>query len=86
LVAAVPGGAFVTNLMRASLVMLAQAGLLCAFTLLVACLANLGVALLGGMTLYFAGNALWALRETLLYGDPSRAAQRVINLALRITP
>jgi hypothetical protein len=84
--AAIAGGSFLANVLRAAAVLLAQAALLCAFTLLVACVSNLGVALLGGMTLYFAGNALWALRETLLYGDPGRAAQRLITLALTITP
>jgi hypothetical protein len=84
--AAIPGGSFLANLLRASGVLLAQAGLLGGFSLLLASVANLGVSLLGGMTLYFAGNALWALKDTLLYGDPSRPAQRLIDLALRVLP
>jgi hypothetical protein len=84
--AAVPGGSFLLNVERAAAVLLAQAALLCAFTLLVACVSSIGVALFGGMTLYFAGNALWALKDTLLYGDPGRATQRLIGIALAVTP
>jgi hypothetical protein len=86
LYAAVPGGSFLLNLLRASAVMLAQAALLCGVTLLIACVSNLAVSLLGGLTLYFAGNALWALRETLEFGDPGQTAQRLLHLALAITP
>jgi hypothetical protein len=49
---AVPGGGFMLNLIRGELVLLAVAGLLTAFTLAIAAVTNLGVATLGGLTLF----------------------------------
>jgi len=86
LLLAVDGGSFMMNLARGLAVLLAQATLLCSFTLLVASVSNLAVALLGGLSLYFAGNALWALRETLLYGEPGPVTQRLVHLGLDILP
>jgi hypothetical protein len=86
LMVALQGGSFLANLVRGFAVLLAQATLLCAFTLLVATVSNLAVALLGGLSLYFAGNALWALRETLLYGEPGQVAQRLVHLGLDVLP
>lgn len=84
--AAVPGGNFLVNLVRGSCVLLAQAGLLTAFALLIACVSNLGVTLLGSMTLFFAGNALDSLRDTLTYDDPKAPVRRIMGLALHILP
>ncbi len=86
LYAAVPGGSFLANLLRAVLVQLSQAALLCTFTMFVVTISSLPVALLGGLTLYFAGNALWALRETLLYGEPGQALARLVHLGLVLLP
>jgi hypothetical protein len=86
LMLAVDGGSFMMNLARGFAVLLAQATLLCSFTLLVATVSNLAVALLGGLSLYFAGNALWALRETLVYGEPGPVTQRLVHLGLDLLP
>lgn len=80
------GGSFLANLERGVLVVLAQAAVLCAFTMLIATVAGLPVALLGGLALYFAGNALWALRDTLLYDAPGQALARLVHLALLVLP
>ena len=83
---AVPGGSFMLNLIRGGLVLLAGAGLLTAFTLAIAAVTNLGVATLGGLTLFFAGSALGAMREVVSAGDTSVAFRRVMSLGLEIIP
>ncbi len=86
LAVAADGGSFLANLERGVLIELSEAWLLCAFTMLVAVASNLPVALLGGLTLLFSGNALWALRDTLAYGESSQAVDRLIKLALVVLP
>jgi hypothetical protein len=83
---AVPGGGFMLNLIRGGLVLLASAGLLTAFTLAIAAVTNLGVATLGGLTLFFAGSALGAMREVVSSEDTSLVLRRVIGLGLEILP
>jgi hypothetical protein len=83
---AVPGGGFMLNLIRGGLVLLASAGLLTAFTLAIAAVTNLGVATLGGLTLFFAGSALGAMREVVSSEDTSQVLRRVIGLGLEILP
>jgi hypothetical protein len=83
---AIPGGNFFTNLVRGGLVLLAIAGLLTAFTLVIAAITNLGVAALGGLTLYFAGSATGAMREVAASSDTSTALRRVVSLALDVLP
>lgn len=83
---AIPGGGFIGNLVRGGLVLLAIAGLLTAFTLVIAAITNLGVAALGGLTLFFAGSATAAMREVAAAGDTSTALRRVVNLALEVVP
>ncbi len=83
---AIPGGGFLSNLMRGGLVLLAIAGLLTAFTLVIAAITNLGVAALGGLTLFFAGSATAALREVAASSDTSTALRRVVKLALDVLP
>ena len=83
---AVPGGGFMLNLIRGGLVLLAAAGLLTAFTLAIAAVTNLGVATLGGLTLFFAGSALGAMREVVSSEDTSLVLRRVIGLGLEILP
>ena len=83
---AVPGGGFLLNLIRGGLVLLAAAGLLTAFTLAIAAVTNLGVATLGGLTLFFAGSALGAMREVVSAEDTSQVLRRMIRLGLEILP
>ena len=83
---AIPGGGFLSNLVRGGLVLLAIAGLLTAFTLVIAAITNLGVAALGGLTLFFAGSATAAMREVVAAGDTSTALRRVLRLALDVVP
>lgn len=83
---AVPGGGFMLNLIRGELVLLAVAGLLTAFTLAIAAVTNLGVATLGGLTLFFAGSALGAMREVVSADGTSLVLRRVISLGLEILP
>jgi hypothetical protein len=83
---AVPGGGFMGNLVRGGLVLLAIAGLLTAFTLVIASVTNLAVTALGGLTLYFAGSATGAMREVISANDTSTALRRIISLALDVLP
>lgn len=83
---AIPGGGFLSNLVRGGLVLLAIAGLLTAFTLVIAAITNLGVAALGGLTLFFAGSATAAMREVAAASDTSTALRRVVSLALDVLP
>lgn len=83
---AVPGGSFAANLVRGGLVLLAIAGLLCAFTLVIATITNLGVATLGGLTLYFAGSATAAMQEVAASQETSTAFRRIISLTLDVVP
>jgi hypothetical protein len=83
---AVPGGSFLGNLVRGGLVLLASASLLTAFTLGIAAVTNLGVAALGGLTLYFAGSATAAMREVAGAHDTGTALRRVVTLALDVLP
>lgn len=81
-----PGGTFFANLARGGLVMLAGASLLASWTLVCAVISNIGVTTLGGLTLYFAGNALPAMREVLSYQDSSVATKRLMELGLDVLP
>ncbi len=83
---AVPGGSFFANLARGGLVSLAAASLLVAWTLVCAAVSNLGVTALGGLTLYFAGNALPAMREVLGYNDAGLSEKRLLELAIAVLP
>ena len=81
-----PGGSFVTNLLRGGLVVLAVAGLLASWTLLVASVSNLGIALLAGLTLYFAGSLLWIIPDALVYENYSLPMQRFLQLIMHLFP
>ena len=83
---AVPGGGFTANLLRSSLVLLAAAGTLAAWTLLCACVANLAVAVLGGMTLFIAGSALPVMREVAGSDETGLALRRMLDLAGAVLP
>jgi hypothetical protein len=83
---AVDGGSFISNLMRSLFIMLASASLLTAFTLMIAAIANLGVATLGGLTLFFAGSATGAMREIVNTDRTAYAIRRLLQLALDIIP
>lgn len=83
---AIPGGTFLGNLVRGGLVLLAIAGMLTAFTLVIAAITNLGVAALGGLTLFFAGSATAAMREVAASSETSTALRRVVGLALEVLP
>jgi hypothetical protein len=83
---AVDGGSFATNLGRALLIILASASLLTAFTLAIAAVTNLGVATLGGLTLFFAGSATAAFREIANTDRTAYAIRRLLQLALDTIP
>ena len=83
---AVAGGGFFANLVRAGLVQLAGASLLASWTLVCAVIANIGVTALGGLTLYFAGSALPAMREVINYNESSLAGRRLMELSLQVLP
>ena len=80
------GGGLYVNLVRGGLVLLAVAGLLASATLVVAVVAHLGVSLLAGLTLYFAGSLLWTLQEALIYERLSAPVRRLMELALVVVP
>ena len=81
-----PGGALATNLVRGGLVLLASAAMLTAWTLFIGILSNIGVTLLAGLTLFFAGSALWTIQDTLTYEKLSVPAQRLLQLAQLLLP
>jgi ABC-type transport system involved in multi-copper enzyme maturation permease subunit len=81
-----PGGSLAANLMRGGLVLLASAAMLTAWTLFIGTLSNLGVTLLAGLTLFFAGSALWTIQDTLVYEKLSLPAQRVLQLMQLLLP
>jgi hypothetical protein len=83
---AADGGNFVANVARGVVMQLAGAGVLAAAALLFACVGNLGVALLGGLTVFLCGVALPAVREVLDYDDTGTALRRVFELALTVFP
>jgi hypothetical protein len=67
-------------------VLLASASLIAAWTLVCAVVSNLGVATLGGLTLFFAGSALPAMREVLTYDEAALPMRRLMELALWALP
>jgi hypothetical protein len=71
---------------RAVLAELAGPAVVAAAALAVATVANLPVALLAGLTLAFAGNALWAVRETLEWDKPGQVVARLLELVLHLLP
>jgi len=81
-----PAGTLFGNLLRGGLVLAAGAGLLAAWALFCAVVSNLGVTLLGGLTLFFAGSTLDMVRETLEYENPSLGVRRLLELALVVMP
>ena len=86
LLIAVSDSGFITNLLRGFLVVLASAALLCAWTLLLATMSNLAVALLGGLTLFFAGHAVWTISDTLVYEKLSLPVRRILTIAMNVLP
>jgi len=86
LVVAQAGGSLFLNLVRGGLVLLASASMLCAFTLMLGVLSKLGVVLLGGLTLFFAGNAVWTIADTLEYEKVSVPVRRLLEASLVILP
>jgi hypothetical protein len=80
------GGSLAANLIRGGLVLLASAGMLIAWTLLIGTISNIGVTLLGGLTLFFAGSALWTIQDALIYEKMSVPAQRLLQLAQLMLP
>ncbi|HYE08011.1 MAG TPA: hypothetical protein VEL07_21010 [Planctomycetota bacterium] len=83
---AVESGGFALNLARATLAMLAAAAPLVAWTLVCACVSNLGVALLGGLTLLFTGSALPVLAETLAHEEAAAPLRRIFSVLSWIVP
>jgi len=85
-VVAVPAGSQPMHAARAVLAELAAPAVIAAAALLVASIATLPVALLAALTLAFAGHALWAVQETLTWGDSGRALSRLLGLMLQGLP
>jgi hypothetical protein len=81
-----PAGTFVGNQFRAGLITLAQAGLLAAAALYLASIASVGTALLGCLTIYFAGNAVGIVSETLAWGSLPMALDRLLRLIISLMP
>lgn len=85
-VIAVPAGAQPVHAARAVLAELAAPAVVAAAALAVAAVAALPVALLAALTLAFAGHALWAVQETLTWGEAGRAMARLLELLLKALP
>jgi len=86
LLLAVPAGHLFVNLMRGGLVLTASCALLAAWALLGAVISNLGVTLLGGLTLFFAGSAHDVVRDTLEWENPSVPVRRLLELLISVMP
>jgi hypothetical protein len=86
LLLAVPAGHLVVNLLRGGLVLTASCSLLAAWALFGAVVSNLGVTLLGGLTLFFAGSAHDVVRDTLEWEHPSLPVRRLLELLLHVVP
>ncbi len=85
-VIAMPAGAQPMHAARAVLAELAAPAVVAAAALAVAAIASLPVALLAALTLAFAGHALWAVQETLTWGETGRALARLLELMLKALP
>lgn len=85
-VIAVPAGPQPLHAARAVLAELAAPAVIAAAALAVAAVAALPVALLAALTLAFAGHALWAVQETLTWGEAGRAMARLLELLLSALP
>jgi hypothetical protein len=83
---AVGGGGFLSNLLRAAMVIAASASVLSAATLAIAAFSSLPVALLGGLTLFFCGSALHAVRDALEFEELSLPVHRLLSLARNVFP
>lgn len=86
LLLAVPAGHLAANLLRGALVLTASCSLLAAWALFGAVISNLGVTLLGGLTLFFAGSAHDVMRDTLEWEKPSLPVRRLLELMLEVVP
>lgn len=79
-------GGFSANVLRAGLVQSAIAGLLAAAALFCAAISNIGVTLLGALTLYFGGQIFPLLSEMIGDDDVALPLRRTIELVQRILP
>lgn len=80
------GGSFLANAVLAGAVQLAQAAVLAAAALLLVVVANEAVALLGGLTLFFGGHAVAALRAGISTRDGPTPASRFLDLYGLVQP
>ena len=80
------GGSLALNLFRGGLVLLAAAAMLTAWTLFLGTVSNIGVTLLGGLTLFFAGSAVWTIQDALTFEKMSLPAQRLLQLFMILLP
>jgi hypothetical protein len=81
-----PAGPMPFHLARGILGVCAIAGLAAACALCLATVANLGVVLVGCLTLLIAGSAVWAVSEEIAWGDWSTPMLRLMQLAVRVLP
>ncbi len=79
-------GSFLPNLCAGLAIVLAQSGLLCACAISLASIANIGVTLLGGLVLYFAGHSLQLVEDVLRIGKMPLFAARGMELLVAIVP
>ncbi|MEK7415860.1 MAG: hypothetical protein AAB263_21345 [Planctomycetota bacterium] len=83
---AVPAGAQPLHAALATLAELAAPAVIAAAALAVATIGSLPIALLAALTLAFAGNVLWAVREVLSWGELSRPVARMLELCMTCVP
>ncbi|MHC5067264.1 MAG: ABC transporter permease [Planctomycetota bacterium] len=81
-----PSGGFALNLLRAELVLLAQAAVLVAAALALVTFGGIGTALLGTLTLYFAGHTLELIRDSLRWEDFPLAVERAVGALVQVCP
>jgi hypothetical protein len=81
-----PAGGFLLNVFNATLVITAQAGMLAAVAALVACVSNLGVTLLAGLTVFFAGHSHDLIDQVLRRGEYHRVVGRLFELIQLLIP
>jgi hypothetical protein len=82
----IASGSFAANLARGGLIVAAMAGVLGAMALLCATVSNLGVSLLGTLTLYFAGAAMPMIRDVVGEGEAALPIRRLLGLSSMVLP
>ena len=79
-------GSLLGDLFRGGLIIVAQAALLCGAALCLAVMGNLGIALFGGLVLYFAAHSVSMVESTIRSEDLPRFFVRGMDLIFTIIP